>query len=68
MVAPKNESHPRHFAQIVSEYFVVQKKYLSFFIIYMNAAYCIGGIALIATGTMLVAYLKQACGMFKIAK
>jgi hypothetical protein len=68
MVAPKNESRTRHFAHIVNKYFVVQEKYFSFFIIYMNAAYCIGGIALIATGTMLVAYLKQACGMFKIAR
>jgi len=33
----------------------------------MDAAVCIGGIALIATGTLLVGCFKHACAMFKIA-
>jgi len=47
---------------------IERKKYIYLFLIHMNAALCIEGIATIATGTMLIAYLKYACGMFRIAR
>jgi len=50
-----------HQLQISTEYFIDQEKYI-------NATMTIGCLVLIATGTMLIAYLQHACGMFKIAR
>lgn len=62
-----NATQPHHL-QISTEYFLDQKNsfYLSFF--HINVALTVGGTAIIATGTMLIAYLQHACGMFKIAR
>jgi len=37
-------------------------------LLHFIGACTIGGIALIGTGMMLVAYIKHACGMFRIAR
>jgi len=60
-------SRPRRL-KISTEYFIDQERYfyLSFF--HINVALCIGHISLLATGSMLLAYLQHACGMFKIAR
>lgn len=34
----------------------------------MNLAIIIGGAVMVATGTMLIAYFKFICGMFKISR
>ncbi|KYN00377.1 hypothetical protein ALC62_08868, partial [Cyphomyrmex costatus] len=62
-----NESRPRFVIPIMTEYFVDQEKYFYLILLHIDIAICIGAIAYIATGTMLVGYLKHACGMFKIA-
>ncbi|XP_028048543.1 uncharacterized protein LOC105834282 [Monomorium pharaonis] len=49
------------------EYFVDQKKYLYLILLHASAAFIIGGITLLATGTMLIVYLQYVCGMFQIA-
>ncbi|KAL6424968.1 hypothetical protein ACFW04_009362 [Cataglyphis niger] len=52
--------------QILTEYFVDQEKYFYLILLHMNIAICIGGTAFIGTGTMLIAYLKHACGIYRI--
>ncbi|XP_071637565.1 uncharacterized protein [Temnothorax longispinosus] len=67
IVMPMNESRPRITMPIPTEYFVDQEKYFYLILLHLNVATCIGATAYIATGTMLITYLKHACGMFKIA-
>ncbi|XP_025155305.1 uncharacterized protein LOC109504420 isoform X1 [Harpegnathos saltator] len=52
---------------IITEYFIDQEKYFYIIILHMSAAFSIGTIILIATGTWLAVSLKHACGIFKIA-
>ncbi|XP_032680612.1 uncharacterized protein LOC116848533 [Odontomachus brunneus] len=52
---------------IVTEYFVDQEKYSYLIILHTNIAICIGMFAMVATGTLLLVFLKHACGMFSIA-
>lgn len=61
----KSRSHPKFL--VATEYFIDQEKYFYLILLHMDMALCIGGIAMIATGTILVGSLKHACGMFKIA-
>ncbi|XP_024880020.1 odorant receptor 4-like isoform X2 [Temnothorax curvispinosus] len=68
IVMPMNESRPRITMPIPTEYFVDQEKYFYLILLHLNVATCIGATAYIATGTMLITYLKHACGMFKIAR
>jgi len=63
-----NASRPHHTVPIKTGYFVNQEKYFYLIWLHINAATCIGATAYVATGTMLVVYLKHACGMFKIAR
>ncbi|XP_025073952.1 uncharacterized protein LOC112552580 [Pogonomyrmex barbatus] len=63
---PINETRPLSLL-FITEYFVDQEKYYYLILIHANAATFIGVIALIATGTMFIAYLLLACGMFRIA-
>jgi len=51
-----------------TEYFVDQEKFSYLILLHKNAALCIGAIAMVATGTMLITYLKHICGMFSIAR
>ncbi|KYQ59013.1 hypothetical protein ALC60_01975, partial [Trachymyrmex zeteki] len=68
IVVPMNESRPCPLIPIKAEYFVDQEKYFYLILLHIDVATFIGAIAYIATGTMLVGYLKHACGMFKIAR
>ncbi|XP_067208924.1 uncharacterized protein [Linepithema humile] len=61
-----NQSRPRHL-QIMAEYFVDQEKYFYLLLFHTIAAISIGIFAVVATGTMLIAFLQHACGMFRIA-
>jgi len=67
-IKPKNQSRSNLLIQMMTGDLIEQKKYIYLFLIHINAVFCIGGIAMIATGTMLIGYLKYACGMFKIAR
>lgn len=68
IIMPMNESRPHPLIPIMTEYFVDQEKYFYLILLHIDVATCIGAIAYIATGTMLIGYLKHACGMFKIAR
>ncbi|KYM79963.1 hypothetical protein ALC53_09668, partial [Atta colombica] len=52
----------------VTEYFIDQEKYYFLILLHINIALFIGGAAMVATGTMLIAYFKFICGMFKISR
>ncbi|TGZ52819.1 Uncharacterized protein DBV15_12002 [Temnothorax longispinosus] len=62
-----NNSQPRPAIQIATEYFVDQENCYYLILLHINAAVCIGATAMVATGTMLMTYLKHICGMFSIA-
>jgi len=57
-----------HHLYISTEYFLDQEKYFYLLLLHINAAGFIGFFVLTATGSMLLAYLHHACGMFKIAR
>jgi len=63
-----NGSRSRPAIQITTEYFIDQENYFYLILLHSNAALCIGAIAMVATGTMLIAYLKHICGMLSIAR
>jgi len=63
-----NASESHNIIQILMKHLTVQEKYFYLILLHMDAAFCIGAIALIATGTLLLAYLKHACGIFRIAR
>jgi len=67
IVLSTNVSQPRRM-QFVTEYFVDQEKYFFLILLHINTALCMGAIAMIATGTMLIAYFKFICGLFKISR
>lgn len=53
---------------IVTIYFIDTEKYFYLILLHVLIAFCIVLFAIIGTGTMLIGYLKHACGMFKIAR
>jgi len=53
---------------IATEYLVDQENCSYLILLHTNAALCIGATAMVATGTMLIAYFKHICGMFSIAR
>ena len=62
-----NSSRSRSVAiYAATEYFVDQENFSYLIFLHTNAASCIG--AMVATGTMFIAYLKHICGMFSIAR
>ncbi|XP_011696366.1 PREDICTED: uncharacterized protein LOC105455026 [Wasmannia auropunctata] len=61
-----NISRPHHL-QVTTEYFINQERYFYLLFFHLNTAVVVGCFVLTATGTMLVAYLQHACGMFRIA-
>jgi len=67
IIIPANVSRSHHL-QISTEYFIDQERYFYLMLLHVNTAMFIGSFVLTATGTMLVAYLQHACGMFKIAR
>ncbi|XP_032687825.1 uncharacterized protein LOC116851993 [Odontomachus brunneus] len=66
-VLPMNESRSHVSLQITTEYFVSQEKYFYLILLHINIAFCIGLLALLATGTMTITYWQYACGMFQVA-
>ncbi|XP_077270661.1 uncharacterized protein LOC143901898 [Temnothorax americanus] len=60
-----NETHAFISPLLVTEYFV-DKRYFYLMFFHTNAAFFIGLIAMLATGTMFIVYLQHACGMFQI--
>lgn len=64
-----NTSQQQRYKQIImTEYFIDQEKYFYFIFLHTFIALGIGAFSLIATIAMLIAYLYQACGMFRIAR
>jgi len=63
-----NELLHRLFQNFMPVYYVNKKKYLYLLVLHTNAVYLIGGTAFVATGMMLISYVKHACGMFRIAR
>jgi len=53
---------------LITEYFVDQEKYSFLISLHANLALIIGGIAMLAIGTIMLVYQKYACGMFRIAR
>ncbi|XP_067216125.1 odorant receptor 43a-like [Linepithema humile] len=66
IILPINESRSFH-VQIITEYFIDQQKYFFLITLHVTTAYCIGMATLIATGTILVAFIQHFCGMFRLA-
>ncbi|XP_071636858.1 uncharacterized protein [Temnothorax longispinosus] len=64
---PKNESRLNPSVYFMTEYFIDQEKYSYLITLNVLAAIYIGAVSLIATGTMLIAYIQHICGMFSIA-
>ncbi|XP_028048449.1 uncharacterized protein LOC105834285 [Monomorium pharaonis] len=62
-----NNSQSRPAFQIATEYFVNQENCFYLILLHANLALCIGLTGMVATGTMLIVYLKHICGMFSIA-
>ncbi|XP_011860645.1 PREDICTED: uncharacterized protein LOC105557875 [Vollenhovia emeryi] len=65
-IVPINISQPYLFP-IMIEYFVDQEKYFYLIILHIYATLFIGGIITLGTGTILITYIQQTCGMFRIA-
>jgi len=63
-----NGTQLRPLLPLKTEYFIDQEKYLYWILFHANVALIIGGIVLIATGTILLFYQQHACGMFRIAR
>jgi len=57
-----------HRIQFITEYFVNEEKYFFLILLHINAAFCIGAAATIATGTMLIGSMQFIFGMFKISR
>ncbi|XP_032687879.1 uncharacterized protein LOC116852028 [Odontomachus brunneus] len=64
---PLNKPRPRQQLQFVTEYFVDQEKYIQLITWHAFAAFLVGGVAMLATGTILMTFIRYACGMFQIA-
>ncbi|KAL6428617.1 hypothetical protein ACFW04_007915 [Cataglyphis niger] len=61
-----NESQTRILYKCMPKYLVDQENYLYLILLYVDMSIFIGGTAMVATGLMLIAYLKHACGMLRI--
>jgi len=67
IISSTNTSRSHHLL-IMTEYFIDQEKYFYFILLHNIASLCIGAIAMLATGTMLIMYFQHTSGMFKIAR
>ncbi|XP_018300284.1 uncharacterized protein [Mycetomoellerius zeteki] len=52
---------------IMMEYFIDQEKYFYLILLHIYAIIYIGGITMLAVGTLFLTYFQYVCGMFKIA-
>ncbi|XP_050465031.1 uncharacterized protein LOC126858600 isoform X2 [Cataglyphis hispanica] len=66
VILSSNASRSHHLL-IATEHFINQEKYFYLILLHNIASLCIGTIAMLAIGTMFIAYLQYTCGMFKIA-
>jgi len=67
IIRPSNESQLLPAIYVITEYFIDQEEYFYMMVLHAYTASCVGGFALLATGTMLLTYLQHICGMFSIA-
>ncbi|XP_011860653.1 PREDICTED: uncharacterized protein LOC105557882 [Vollenhovia emeryi] len=51
----------------MTEYFMDKDKYFHVILFHANATFVVGGLSVVATGSILVVYAQHACGMFQIA-
>ncbi|XP_019697020.2 uncharacterized protein LOC105183323 isoform X1 [Harpegnathos saltator] len=65
IMRPLNETRPQ--PSLEFEYFVNQKKYFYLILLHAITAFIVGGLAMISTGAILIAFLQHACGMFRIS-
>ncbi|KAL6425038.1 hypothetical protein ACFW04_009382 [Cataglyphis niger] len=65
IIMPGNESRPH--VSLISEYFIDQEKYFYLILLHTNAAFCVGVMVMLATGTMCITYIQHICGMLRIA-
>ncbi|XP_029659920.1 uncharacterized protein LOC115233564 [Formica exsecta] len=63
----KTKSRSPSPSYIETEYFIDKEKYFYLITLHRHIAICIGILAMIATGTMLITYLQHTCAMFSIA-
>lgn len=68
IVSPVNRSRSHVSLQINMEYFINQEKYFYLILLHIYTAFCIGWIALLAAGTMVLTYWYYGCGMFQVAR
>ncbi|XP_012529566.2 uncharacterized protein LOC105832832 [Monomorium pharaonis] len=66
IVLPRNVSQLHHML-IVTEYFIDQEKYFYLIMLHICAAFYIGMLTMISTGTMLIVYFQYICGLFKVS-
>ncbi|XP_071560221.1 uncharacterized protein [Temnothorax nylanderi] len=66
VILSRNISQSRDFI-ITTEYFIDQEKHFYLNVLHICAAVCIGCTAIVAVGTMVVAYFQHTCGMFRIS-
>ncbi|XP_039311559.1 uncharacterized protein LOC105198355 isoform X2 [Solenopsis invicta] len=66
-VVSMNVSSQSYQLLIKTEYFIDQEKYFYLIVLHIYAMICIGAIAMVSIGTMLITYLQHICGMFRIA-
>lgn len=67
IVIPLNESRP-HKLHTITEYFIDREKYFLLILLHEIIACCAGGLTILATGTVTLAYLRHICGMLKIVR
>jgi len=67
IIIPANVSRS-HYLRISTEYFIDQERYFYLLLLHINTALFIGAFIMSVTGTMLVACLHHACGIFTIAR
>ncbi|XP_011860674.1 PREDICTED: uncharacterized protein LOC105557894 [Vollenhovia emeryi] len=62
-----NETWSHRSLPYMTEYFMDKEKYFHVMLFHVTATFVVGGVSLIATGSILIVYLQHACGMFQIA-
>jgi len=68
VIAPKNESYSGQLKAFICRHFAIEEKYFYIILLHVNVAVIIGSTALLAAGTMILAYFKHICGIFRIAR
>ncbi|XP_070152144.1 odorant receptor 22b-like isoform X2 [Polyergus mexicanus] len=67
IMAFTNKSRSHSSVHIMTEYFIDQEKHSYLVTLHRHAACCIGLLAMITTGTMLLTYAQHTCAMISIA-